>query len=354
MCEIPVIHGIDLPARCLISLPSENEQNFFLVGTHGVRNKNELHVLLYDEETERVSTTSCVFDRGEVRQLSANNNQLVGIGISSIDKNKVIGSVEIWKYMLNNEDKIQFESKVSISDNSENTPKAIQSVNFSSNQLLVAYDNYLQTFDVSNNLKSNQKPFECCQTILDAAFDPFSLSNIALVSSEANLSTWDLRQNVLTDTFINNDMTRIRKFDFNPNNQYYMALGCDDGKVLILDTRNTSKIVHSYKNHYHWVQCIKYNPVHDQLILSTGSDNLVCLYNSIINDGVSFSESNESKDITNILSDGLIDRLTDHEESVYSCAWSHNDPWTFGTLSYDGRVNIYRIKRDIKYNIMNL
>uniref|UniRef100_A0A0N5BWV8 WD_REPEATS_REGION domain-containing protein n=1 Tax=Strongyloides papillosus TaxID=174720 RepID=A0A0N5BWV8_STREA len=354
MCEPPIIYGIDLPARCLISLPSENDQNFFLVGTHGVRNKNELHVLLYDEEIERVSTTSCIFDRGEIKEMAANNGCLVAIGLSSVDRNKVIGGVEIWEHMLNGEDKIKYHTKVQISDNLDEKPKVIHNVNWSSNQLLVAYDNSVQTFDISDDCKNNQKNSECFQHIFYSAFDPFSLANTALISSESHLSCWDLRGNTLTDIFLNSNMTRIRTFDFNPNNQYYIALGCDDGKIKILDTRNTSKIVNSYENHCHWIQCLKYNPVHDQLLLTGGSDNLVCLHNSILDNGQIFDDLNDVKNDSKTIPDGLITRLIDHEDSVYSCAWGCADPWTFGTLSYDGRVNIYRITRDIKYNIMNL
>ncbi|CEF67215.1 Protein TSSC1 [Strongyloides ratti] len=354
MCEPPIIYGIDLPARCLISLPSENDQNFFLVGTHGVRNKNELHVLLYDEEVERVSTTSCIFDRGEIKEMAANNGNHVAIGISSVSKNKVIGSVEIWEHELSGDDKIKYSTKIDVLDNSDNQPKIIESVNWSSDNLLVAYDNFIQIFNISDNCKSNQKPSEFCQRVLYSAFDPFSLCNVAFASSESHLSRWDLRENGLEDIFVNNNVTRIRTFDFNPNNQYYVALGCDDGKIIILDTRNTYKILNSYNNHCHWIQCVKYNPVHDQLLLTTGSDNLVCLHNSILDENKSFDDSNETSSFSKSIPDGLITRLVDHEDSVYSCAWGCADSWIFGTLSYDGRVNIYRINRDIKYNIMNL
>lgn len=54
------------------------------------------------------------------------------------------------------------------------------------------------------------------------------------------------------------------------------------------------------------------------------------------------------------LEDGRLEKLEEHEESVYSCAWATNDPWVFATLSLDGRVVISRVKRHHKYAILQL
>ena len=33
-------------------------------------------------------------------------------------------------------------------------------------------------------------------------------------------------------------------------------------------------------------------------------------------------------------------------------AWSSEDPWTFASLSYDGRVSVHQVPSQIKYKIL--
>ena len=54
------------------------------------------------------------------------------------------------------------------------------------------------------------------------------------------------------------------------------------------------------------------------------------------------------------LKDGLLKSFDDHEESVYAAAWSGADPWTFASLSYDGRLVINNVPREAKFKILNL
>ena len=42
----------------------------------------------------------------------------------------------------------------------------------------------------------------------------------------------------------------------------------------------------------------------------------------------------------------------EHEESVYSVAWSACDAWVFASLSYDGRVVINHVPSTEKYKIL--
>ena len=42
----------------------------------------------------------------------------------------------------------------------------------------------------------------------------------------------------------------------------------------------------------------------------------------------------------------------DHEDSVYGAVWSAADPWTFASLSYDGRLALNTVPRAEKYRIL--
>ena len=42
----------------------------------------------------------------------------------------------------------------------------------------------------------------------------------------------------------------------------------------------------------------------------------------------------------------------EHDDSVYGAAWSAADPWTFASLSYDGRVVVNQVPNATKYKIL--
>lgn len=52
------------------------------------------------------------------------------------------------------------------------------------------------------------------------------------------------------------------------------------------------------------------------------------------------------------LEDGLVGRYEEHEDSVYAVEWSSADPWTFASLSYDGRLVLNKVPRKYKYQLL--
>ncbi|KAJ2611999.1 Protein tssc1 [Coemansia sp. RSA 1365] len=51
-------------------------------------------------------------------------------------------------------------------------------------------------------------------------------------------------------------------------------------------------------------------------------------------------------------SDGLVAQFDDHETSVYAACWSAADPWLFASLSFDGRMVINTVPQEEKYRIL--
>ena len=45
---------------------------------------------------------------------------------------------------------------------------------------------------------------------------------------------------------------------------------------------------------------------------------------------------------------------TEHEDSVYTAEWSSSDPWTFASLSFDGRLVLGHVPQQVKFSILNL
>jgi len=152
------------------------------------------------------------------------------------------------------------------------------------------------------------------------------------------------------------------------------------------------------RNHTHWVRTSKYNPFHDQLVLSAGSDAAVDLWrississapllemdgdddddddnsdnsnsNSNSNNSNSDDDDNDNdnsspkstnrkrnsrnRHASETALDTLITRFDEaHEESVYSVAWSVAEAWTFASLSYDGRMVVNTVPSAEKYKIL--
>ena len=52
------------------------------------------------------------------------------------------------------------------------------------------------------------------------------------------------------------------------------------------------------------------------------------------------------------LADGQLACCEEHEDSVYAAEWSSADPWTFASLSCDGRLVVSRVPRQVKYKIL--
>jgi WD40 repeat protein len=52
--------------------------------------------------------------------------------------------------------------------------------------------------------------------------------------------------------------------------------------------------------------------------------------------------------------DGFLKAYDQHEDSVYSVAWSPSDIWVFASLSYDGRVVINRVPTSEKFKILGI
>lgn len=115
--------------------------------------------------------------------------------------------------------------------------------------------------------------------------------------------------------------------------------------------------------------CVRYNPFHDQLLLTASSDARVLLSSAASvssenynNDDEDATEAKQMYLLALFIISYLIQkyfRLADgplqwweHEDSVYCAEWSPAEPWIFASLSYDGRLLISRVKKSLKYQIM--
>lgn len=126
--------------------------------------------------------------------------------------------------------------------------------------------------------------------------------------------------------------------------------------------------------HSHWINQVKYNPAHDELLLTCSSDGLVNLwdlpsvaskpmdvemdeFDEIEKEEEEKNKENEKKEEDEKklnVKDSLIQSIDEHEESVYSLTWSSKNPWVFASASYGGRILIHNTPSIISSRILSL
>jgi WD40 repeat protein len=94
----------------------------------------------------------------------------------------------------------------------------------------------------------------------------------------SSISGIDLRTNEQAWTLPKAHNFQVRDVDFNPNRQYYFATCGDDCLTKFWDFRNCKEHLKKLECHSHWVWRVRYNPSHDQLVLTSGSDSTVVLH----------------------------------------------------------------------------
>lgn len=192
-----------------------------------------------------------------------------------------------------------------------------------------------------------------------AAWNLHANSQLVIAGTE-DLFVYDTRQSMNSCVFRIEfaDELYIRDVQCNPNRAHRWMTAGDDGHLRCWDLRGEPKKLMEIENaHSHWIWNVRYNPIYDQLCLSCSSDMKVKLWNWV---SLSSAESihftsvphHHPNEIGNSIPDGLVHTYEQHEESIYSVAWSRTDPWTFASLSYDGRMVIEHIPEDIKYKIL--
>ena len=180
----------------------------------------------------------------------------------------------------------------------------------------------------------------------------------------------------------------IRDLDFNPNAQYVLATAGDDCESRFWDVRRPTAPAVSLANHAHWIWSIRFNQFHDQLVLTCSSDSKVVLSrvaslasqpfgHLLLGSGdVMTGEGGSSSEDEVLLQqqmlrkraakqqedgasqplqqqqDKVIATFEEHEDSVYAAEWSPADPWTFASLSFDGRIVINKVPRSEKMDIL--
>lgn len=240
----------------------------------------------------------------------------------------------------------------------------------------------VKLFSLTDTTKA-ETTIKCSYNFSNLTWNPHASSEVVTLNDNA-IRGWDLNSAKQTFVIENANHVFARDIDFNPNRPYYFATVGDDAKLRFYDQRNTNAPLKEILQHTHWVWCVEFNPFYDQLLLTGGSDCRVALHHVASlssatlhhytssesgTEGTAPSEkerklaktkgsksniaSGSEKDKKhNMMADATLKLLDQHEDSVYSCAWSRADPWIFASLSYDGRIIVNSVPSEEKYKII--
>ena len=202
--------------------------------------------------------------------------------------------------------------------------------------------------------------------ITDLDYNPNKPNIIVTSGKDGLLKFWDLRKT---------------------GSGYYDMSGSDigDGDVGGGGTKKKKQrpILVARGGHRHWTTCVSYNPFHDQLVLSAGSDSLVNLWrmstissaplltfddeqqlnssnnnarhgNSITSLTEGNTTNNDPQQQQSIQPEGPNVRVSryEHMDSVNAIAWGAADAWIYMSASFDGKVVLNHVPSKEKYKIL--
>lgn len=416
------VYAASQQSRCIVAQVASKERHRWVLGSFTLGADNEVSVIEFDEETGNLE---CVaqYAQGEKKiwsmetspkdssllvtsyqDKSLNNGvslcKMPGQTLQEIESNRGEGNT------LMSGEKMDLEVLQDIEKTGaeKRDPSYTTSVKWSTlgDQLITAKASTISVHTIgasnssggdSGSLDFRLDPsYEVSKTKAQkeiysaASWDPHSPNSAAAVC-DSYLYTLDTRSmSIGTKVYAHKGTTR--GVDYNPNKPHAVITSGDDRRVRFWDTRNMKQPVKTLLGHEHWVWTAKYNPFHDQLVLSGGADNNVnlwrvasCSSSPWLGGGIDDdSEKDENSERRSLMSersgkegaltdqtsetgasedsqsmdppDVLIKALNQHTDTVYSVAWSPADAWVYCSMSLDGRVYLNHVPAAEKYKLL--
>ena len=313
-----------------------------------------------DDDSRNLSKKVWSHPHGEIWQIAANKSDqdLVCVRYSNLETDGTLKQgANIYKLTENEDMCLSPDYSVECKDLSN-----VSWMPGEATKLMILAENRLQLHDLNNQepLAIGKLEGKGFNELNCGTWNPHQNCQQFATVNEYHVRGWDVKSMKQAWTFENPGNQVVRSVDFNPNKQYYLVTGGDDAALRFWDIRHLKNALAVRNDHSHWVWAARYNQYHDQLILSASSDGHVVLsaMTSISSEpqGHLIEDEDEEDDHSKepSLEDGKIKTFDDHEDSVYCAEWSATDPWIFATLSYDGRLVVNHVPRNIKFRILNL
>ena len=364
-------------------------EHYFLLGTSSLKESNEIHVVVYEEESQDIHCQQVYKHPEEVWQLApCPADKTLFCSVHGTGNNSHERRSTVWRLPPNNHGSSDSSEAMALEKVCDvpSSDFKIQCVTWESHgyessaltRCTVASETEITVCDLDNSGLSVSATIGSEGTgVSDVAWDPHHKDEITGIRSK-HIVGFDVRQTAPTYRIDEAHSLRVRDVDYNPNKPYSIVTCGDDCLVKFWDLRHAGKPILTLRGHSHWVCTAKFNPFHDQLILSAGSDACVDLWrvssissaplldleeddelvdhtisgNGDAGESAPSQRYRESRRASDDSSDALVSKFEEHEESVYAVAWSASEAWTFASLSYDGRMVVNHVPSTEKYKIL--
>lgn len=368
-----LIYGLEFQCRALASLEGQDDSVRFAVGTQGPRASNQIHVVqLYDDDSRNLSKKIWNHPQGEIWQVSANKCSADVIcarytNLDAADSCNLKQGANVYKLVDNDNDHM---TEATTTNSTLSAEYSIESKDLShvswmpveGSKLMVLAENRLELHDINaignEPISVGKLEGKGFNELIYGSWNPHQNCQQFATVNEHHVRGWDVKTMKQAWSFESPGNQVVRCIDFNPNKQYHLVSSGDDAALRFWDTRSLKRALAVRNDHSHWIWSVRYNQYHDQLLLSSSSDGHVVLSSmaSISSEpqGHLIDDDDDDAEAEPTLEDGKIRTFDDHEDSVYSVEWSATDPWIFASLSYDGRLVINQVPRNIKFRILNL
>ncbi|KAG0800290.1 hypothetical protein G6F22_002380 [Rhizopus arrhizus] len=345
------VFGLRHQARCLASVKKSTEKSKFLAGTVGAK-ENVVCLLEYDDDSTTLS--SVMYNHpDEVWDIasSPSDEDLFFTCHSPVSGNPMKSKATLWHKSNESIENGQQDLTALMILESEGIKKLIIDTHPVSHSHNYVYTKKtILSVDVSS-MFSNEMNSPALQQLQNAVWNKHHRELVTV--GGCAVSGWDLRSGKTSFQKLDAHQSTIRAVDCNPNKPHHLVTGGDDALVQLWDARQLTKPVIMIKENSHWVWSAAFNPLQDQLLLTSSSDALVHLHNVYsVSSAANVEDDDDEEERREKPKDGLICSYDQHEDSVYNVTWSPADAWTFASLSYSGRVVISQVPLEEKFKIL--
>ncbi|KAJ9473753.1 WD repeat-containing protein DWA2 [Diplonema papillatum] len=339
----PAVYGLELQCRALTAAAHPSE-HLFLLGTQCLKGKNQIYLLEYKEDSAFCDCQAMWSHPNEIWSIAAcpasSHKDLFWTvhGTPSYERNATLWTKEggTQKGLGKKTTISNIQLRDVIWDAQGLDPSTVLGVG----------PTELHWIKVDNDAQVSSS-FGAAGTeetrIADAAWDPHH-TDVVCLGVGGDLVKVDARQKPV-ESVIKRAHPTVRCVEYNPNKQYHIASAGDDGAVKFWDIRSPNQSVAVLQAHDHWVTQIKFNPCHEQLLLtaSTDRESTVKLW-----DLPSLASHVSPPHAT----DMLLRSVSDFDDTVYAVAWSALSPWLFAAVAYNGKVMTHHVPRETKFSIL--
>jgi WD40 repeat protein len=379
--------SLNAPAKCLEAVKADKVESRFLVGTCSVSDANELTVLRFHSELNELAVDATLdHPSGPVGCLCTNPTDKYLL-LSAAEENPTVNLWRVPQEAMDRTDELDYSPET---DGGGLDPSDVHSlelvttlphdadshiVDLAWRDDSVAYnDDYGESSNAaSGEVLTLDRAGQVTQWDITAAqsirsqivadpdhqmtpprvkWDPHhSYAAAVTAGAQVHLLDWRTDTSIATGTcsIFTAHRYGVTDVDFNPNKPHVVATAGQDGLLKFWDLRNSKKPLLSARGgHSHYAWQVQYNPFHDQLLVSTGTDAVVNLWRvSTISSAPLLTVEDDEGSAPNV----RVSRY-EHGDSVYGMAWGASDAWIYATVGYDGKVVLNHVPSREKYKIL--